>query len=135
MSPSQPSFISPAQLYAAPYEYAAVTSPGTAVFTAGAGPIDRNGVVVDPDDLEAQTRLVVDNLRVALAACGADFSHLVKTTVLVATDDRRDLVRVWNVYEAGLAPHRPPSTLVGVTVLGYEGQRVEVEAVAALGPG
>ena len=31
-----------------------------------------------------------------------------------------------------LAPHDPPSTLLGVAALGYDGQLVEVEAVAAL---
>jgi len=121
-------------VYPAPYDYAAVAPAGSTLFTAGACPIDEHGVVVAPDDLEAQTRLVLDNLRAVLAEHGADYSHLVKTTVLVATADRSELVRVWNVYEAELAPHRPPSTLVGVAVLGYAGQRVEVEAVAVLGP-
>jgi enamine deaminase RidA (YjgF/YER057c/UK114 family) len=133
MNASRPTFVSPPQLSPAPYEYAAVTPAGSAVFTAGACPIDRAGIVVDPGDLEAQTRLALQNLRLTLAACGADYSHLVKTTVLVATSDRRDLVRVWEVYESAVAPHRPPSTLVGVTVLGYAGQRVEIEAVAAVG--
>jgi enamine deaminase RidA (YjgF/YER057c/UK114 family) len=121
-------------VYPAPYDYAAVAPAGSTLFTAGACPIDEHGVVVAPDDLEAQTRLVLDNLRAVLAEHGADFSHLVKTTVMVATGDRSELVRVWNVYEAGVAPHRPPSTLVGVAVLGYVSQRVEVEAVAVLGP-
>jgi hypothetical protein len=31
--------------------------------------------------------------------------------------------------EEGFAPARPPSTLLGVAVLGYPGQLVEIEAV------
>jgi hypothetical protein len=38
-------------------------------------------------------------------------------------------VRVWRVVEEGFAPARPPSTLLGVAVLGYPGQLVEIEAV------
>jgi enamine deaminase RidA (YjgF/YER057c/UK114 family) len=36
------------------------------------------------------------------------------------------------VVHAAFGEHAPPSTLVGVTVLGYPDQLVEVEAVAVL---
>ena len=39
------------------------------------------------------------------------------------------LVRVWNVVSARLG--RAPSTLLGVSFLGYPDQLVEIEAVAA----
>ena len=58
-------------------------------------------------------------------------STLPKITVYVV-GDRSDLVAVWNVVAGGLAPHRPPSTLLGVSVLGYEGQLVEIEEIAAV---
>ncbi len=38
----------------------------------------------------------------------------------------------WQVVRDEFSPHDPPSTLVGVTVLGYTDQLVEVEAVAAV---
>ena len=68
----------------------------------------------------------------ALAAGGADFSHLVKTTVFVASGDRNDLTEVWNVVRARMGDRDVPGTLLGVTVLGYPDQLVEVEAIAAL---
>jgi len=34
------------------------------------------------------------------------------------------------VIAAAFAPARPPSTLLGVAVLGYTGQLVEIEAIA-----
>jgi enamine deaminase RidA (YjgF/YER057c/UK114 family) len=41
-------------------------------------------------------------------------------------------VSVWSVVADAFAPSRPPSTLVGVTTLGYEHQLVEIDAVAAV---
>jgi len=131
-----PEFSSPPGLYAgAPYEYAAVAPEGARlVFAAGACPLDETGAVVAHGDLEGQARGVLDNLRTALEAAGSSIEQVLKTTVYVASGDRADLVRVWQVVEAGFAPARPPSTLLGVAALGYEGQLVEVEAIALAGP-
>ncbi|HEX5288539.1 MAG TPA: RidA family protein, partial [Streptosporangiaceae bacterium] len=41
-----------------------------------------------------------------------------------------DLVAAWDVVSAAFGEHDAPSTLLGVTVLGYPGQLVEIEAVA-----
>ena len=57
---------------------------------------------------------------------------LVKTTVYVVAREREDLVRVWRVVEAALAPARPPSTLLGVSFLGYPEQLVEIEGIASI---
>lgn len=50
----------------------------------------------------------------------------------VASTRRPDLVTTWNVYREYMGGHDVPSTLLGVTVLGYDDQLVEVEAVAVL---
>ena len=50
----------------------------------------------------------------------------------IVVGDRDDLVHAWDVIARGLAPFRPPSTLVGVTVLGYPDQLVEIDGIAAL---
>jgi enamine deaminase RidA (YjgF/YER057c/UK114 family) len=113
-----------------PYAYAAVTDPGRMVFTAGACPLDADGAVVAVGDVAGQARQVVANLAVALEAAGAGFSDVLKTTVYVATTDRADLVAAWDVVRAAFGEHPAPSTLVGVTVLGYPDQLVEVEAIA-----
>lgn len=117
----------------APYAYAAVAPPGSLVFTAGACPIDETGVVTDAGDFAAQARRAVANLETALAAAGASLPEVLKTTVYVASADQRDLVEVWEVVHAAFDPHDPPSTLLGVSVLGYSGQLVEIEAVALAG--
>jgi enamine deaminase RidA (YjgF/YER057c/UK114 family) len=113
-----------------PYAYAA-TAPGTGlIFTAGACPLDEQGLVVAPGDIAAQTRQALGNLRIALAECGATLHDVVKTTVFVASTSRDDLVEAWDEVAGALGDHDPPSTLLGVTVLGYPGQLVEIEAVA-----
>jgi enamine deaminase RidA (YjgF/YER057c/UK114 family) len=115
-----------------PYAYAAVAPPGSLVFTAGACPIDERGTVTEPDDYAAQTRRVIANLRSALEAAGAGLTDVLKTTVYVASGDRSDLLSVWEVVHEAFDEHDAPSTLLGVAVLGYSGQLVEIEAVAAV---
>lgn len=116
-----------------PYAYASVVDgPGRLVFTAGACPLDGEGKVVAPGDVTAQTERVVANLREALAAAGCGLTDVARTTVYVASSDRADLVAAWQVVSAAFAEHDVPSTLLGVAVLGYPDQLVEVEAVAVL---
>ena len=118
----------------APYEYTAVAPEGARlVFAAGACPLDDTGAVVAPGDFEGQARAALENLRTALETAGSSLERVVKSTVYVASGDRADLVRTWQVVEAGFAPARPPSTLLGVAALGYDGQLVEIEAVALAG--
>jgi enamine deaminase RidA (YjgF/YER057c/UK114 family) len=114
----------------APYAYAAVTDPGRMVFTAGACPLDADGGTVAVGDVAGQARQVMANLVAALAGAGAELTDVLKTTVFVATTDRRDLLAAWDVVREAFGEHDAPSTLVGVTVLGYLDQLVEVEAVA-----
>ena len=68
---------------------------------------------------------------VALDAAGCGPRDIVKTTVYVATTDDADLAAAWNVVEELFGTDGPPSTLLGVAVLGWPGQLVEIEAVAA----
>jgi enamine deaminase RidA (YjgF/YER057c/UK114 family) len=111
-----------------PYDYTA--SADGLVFSAGACPLDQEGRVVAPGDLEGQAARTAENLLEALAAAGAPPENLLKTTIYVVGNERGDLVRVWDVVATRLG--RAPSTLLGVSFLGYPGQLVEIEAVAAL---
>ena len=124
-------FVRPRQLTAkAPYAYAAVTGPGQFVFTAGACPLDADGNTVAVGDVTGQAHHVMANLITALQAAGAQLTDVVKTTVYVASSRQADLGTAWNVVRAAFGDHDAPSTLLGVTVLGYDDQLVEVEAIA-----
>jgi enamine deaminase RidA (YjgF/YER057c/UK114 family) len=126
---------SAALIHTVPYAYAAVTPPGRLVFTAGACPLNRDGAVVSPGDVAAQTQQVMANLAVALAAAGAGMTDVAKTTVYVASSSRTHLLTAWEVVRAAFGEHDAPRTLLGVAVLGHPGQLVEVEAVAVSGGG
>jgi enamine deaminase RidA (YjgF/YER057c/UK114 family) len=116
-----------------PYAYAAVVEPeNVLVFTAGACPLNAAGEVVFPDDVAAQARQVMENLESALRAAGAELRDVAKTTVYVASNRREDLAAAWRVVRERFADHDAPSTLLGVAMLGYRGQLVEVEAVASV---
>lgn len=112
------------------YAHAVVTDGGRLVHCAGAVPIDEGGAVVS-GGVAGQTLQCLANLRSQLAAAGATFGDVVQARVYVASSDRGELVNAWRVVEetpVGAAA----CTLLGVTVLGYEGQLVEIEVTAVV---
>lgn len=135
MAPERPEIVRPEGLAEAPYEYAAIAPEARLVFTAGACPLDPAGHVVAPGDVEAQTAQALDNLLVTLAAARSGPELVLKTTVYVVAAERTDLVRVWDLVAARFGRARPPSTLLGVAMLGYPDQLVEIEAIALSAPG
>ena len=114
------------------YSHAAVSSGGRLVTTAGAVPLDADGNLVGRGDYAKQTSQVLDNLALALQAAGARGEDVLKTTVYVVTEDRADLSEVWRVVQESEVA-AAASTRLGVSLLGYEGQLVEVEAIAVTG--
>jgi len=102
------------------------------IFLAGACPLNKDGQVPNLIDYELQAKLCVENLQEALKECGASLEDVVYTRVLVASQNRSDLVTAWETIRKEFANHDVPSTLSGVTVLGYSNQLVEIEAVAAI---
>jgi enamine deaminase RidA (YjgF/YER057c/UK114 family) len=117
-----------------PYAYAATAPEIGLIVTAGACPLDDQGRVVAPGDIAAQMRQALENLRIALEECGAAMRDVLKTTIFVSTSSRDDLVVAWNEVAGGFGDHNPPSTLLGVSVLGFPDQLVEVEAIAVASP-
>jgi enamine deaminase RidA (YjgF/YER057c/UK114 family) len=117
----------------AEYAYAA-TAPAEArlIFLAGACPLDADGATVAVGDYAGQAAQALANLRTALADAGADLTDVISTRVLVASDRQADLGTAWKVVRDAFGDHDVPSTLMGVTVLGYTDQLVEIEAVAAV---
>lgn len=116
-------------------EYAdAATAPQDAriVALAGSCPLDEDGRTVAPGDVRGQAARCIQNLTAALGAAGGVLTDVLCTRVLVASTRQDDLVAAWQVVRDAFGDHDVPSTLMGVTVLGYDNQLVEVEAVAAL---
>jgi len=117
----------------AEYAYAA-TAPAEArlIFLAGACPLNGDGSTAAVGDYAGQAAKAVENMRTALADAGASATDVISTRVLVASSLRRDLVAAWEVVRDSFGSHDVPSTLLGVTMLGYQDQLVEIEAIAAV---
>lgn len=117
----------------APYAYAATAPPGSRlIFLAGACPLNDDGTTAAPGDYAAQAARCVETLKAALDVAGATLTDVISTRVLVASSAQADLVTAWDVIHAAFGAHDVPSTLLGVTVLGYDHQLVEIEAIAAV---
>ncbi|MFJ2570063.1 RidA family protein [Streptomyces halstedii] len=117
----------------AEYAYAA-TAPADArlIFLAGSCPLNEDGSTAAIGDYAGQAAKALENMRTALAAAGAGLEDVISTRVLVASTRQEDLVTAWQVVRDTFGDHDVPSTLLGVTVLGYHDQLVEIEGVAAV---
>lgn len=115
------------------FSQVAVVTGGRTVHISGQVAWDRDGKLVAPGDLRAQTEKVLDNLREALAAAGASFTDVVKFTIYVVDlqpEDRAVISEIRNRYIDMRQP--PASTMIGVSALVVPGARIEIEAVAAV---
>jgi enamine deaminase RidA (YjgF/YER057c/UK114 family) len=117
----------------AEYAYAA-TAPAQSrlIFLAGACPLNEDGSTDAIGDYAGQAAKAIENMRIALGDAGASLEDVLSTRVLVASTRQQDLVAAWEVVRDSFGDHDVPSTLIGVTVLGYKDQLVEIEAVAAV---
>jgi len=124
--------IRPEALLAVPsFSQVTTATGGKLVFVSGQVAWDRAGKPQFPEDLEAQTRLTYENLRIALAAAGARFEDVLKFNVYVKNLDTEKWKVISKVRNEVLkAEPRPASTMVGVTSLVYDDLLVEIEAYA-----
>ena len=99
------------------------------LFTAGQIALDPATGQVIPGDVKAQTERVLANLTAVLAAAGASWHHVVKTTVFL--QDMDDFPAVNDVYARVLDDSRPARSTVQVAGL-PRGVLVEIDAIAEL---
>lgn len=99
------------------------------LFTAGQIALDPATGQVVAGDVRAQTERVMSNLAAVLAAAGAAWKDVVKTTVFL--HDMNDFPVVNEVYGKALGDARPARSTVQVSAL-PRGVLVEIEAVVAV---
>jgi 2-iminobutanoate/2-iminopropanoate deaminase len=92
--------------------------------------VDGDGRLVGGEDVLAQTRQVLDNMRAVLAAGGCRFEDVVKVTIFLTDIDDRPKINPLRQQAFGAT--RPASTLVEVPRLAVEGAKVEIECVAVV---
>ena len=103
---------------------------GGFLYTAGQIALDPSTTQVVEGDVVAQTKRVLQNLEAVLAAAGASWKDVVKTTVFL--QDMKDFPRMNEVYSAVMGDARPARSTVQVAGL-PRGVLVEIELVAHLG--
>ena len=82
-----------------------------------------------PEGIEAQTRNVMDNLKIVLAELGIQLCNVVQARAFL-TDFKRDYQTFNRVYQSYFEPDKLPArTTVGVTALAIDAL-VEVDFVA-----
>ncbi len=100
------------------------------VFVTGQMPTDPSAPDAPlPAGIEAQTRRVMDNLKIVLAGVGLGLEHIVQARVYL-THFERDYSRMNETYRSFFPPDRLPArTCVGVSGLAV-GALVEIDLVA-----
>jgi 2-iminobutanoate/2-iminopropanoate deaminase len=111
-----------------PYSQAIIA--GGFLYTAGQIPLDPVTKQVVEGDIVPQTQRVLDNLQAVLAAAGASWKDVVKTTVYL--HDMSDFPRMNEVYAATMGEARPARSTVQVAAL-PRSVLVEIDLVAHLG--
>jgi 2-iminobutanoate/2-iminopropanoate deaminase len=110
----------------APFSHA-VESDGF-VFVTGQMPDTPQAPGVLPEGIVAQTRAVMENLKVVLAGLDLGLEHVVMTRVYL-TRFKDDYAAMNETYRAFFAPDRLPArTCVGVTGLAYDAL-IEIDLV------
>lgn len=109
--------------------YSQAISANGFLFTAGQIALDPVTMEVVTGDVTAQSEQVLKNLTAVLAAAGAGWGDVVKTTVFLR--DMADFAAMNAVYSRVLGDARPARSTVAVAGLPRD-VRVEIELVAAL---
>jgi 2-iminobutanoate/2-iminopropanoate deaminase len=113
-----------------PYSNVVTAPPGRLVFVAGQVALDANGDIVGAGDVAAQTRQVMENVRIALEAAGATFADVVRVVNYITDVDLfGEMAAVRKEY---LVEPYPASTLVEVSALMYPELLIEIEAIAVV---
>jgi 2-iminobutanoate/2-iminopropanoate deaminase len=111
--------------------YSQGISAGGFVYTAGQLGIDpATGKFVSEDDVQAQTRRALENVRAVLEAAGTGLENVVKTTVFLT--DMGNFKLMNEVYAGFFSEPYPARSAVAVKQLPLGGL-VEIEAVAVKG--
>ncbi len=113
------------------FSHAARQRSGSVLHLAGQVAWDKNGKLVGPGDLAAQTRQALANIRTVLAAAGASPADVLRLRTYVVNHSPDKLGPVLAEIAQFYAKTLPaPNTFIGVSALALPEFLVEIEATA-----
>jgi 2-iminobutanoate/2-iminopropanoate deaminase len=122
---SENEFIQPDDVARPRFPYTPVVASGDLVVTAGQVANDATGAVVS-DDVEAQCRQVLENIRACLRAAGCELSDVIKVNAFLPDLGNFDVYNA--VYREYFSEPYPARTTVGAALA--PGLHVEIEVIA-----
>jgi 2-iminobutanoate/2-iminopropanoate deaminase len=111
-----------------PYSSAVIV--GDLVFVSGQSGRDPITDFVS-EDVEVQTEVCLNNVRIILEAAGTTLSRVVRCGVFLV--EMKDFQKMNGVYARTFGDHRPARTTVAVSELPGPGLKVEIDVVALVG--
>ena len=110
--------------------YSPALKVGNMLFLSGSIPLDPVSGQIVPGDITAQATRVMENIKALLAAAGADFSQVARTTVFMV--DLGEFAAMNGVYAKYFTAPYPARSTVQVVKLPKD-VRVEIDVIAVLG--
>lgn len=112
-----------------PYSPAVIDEETKTVYASGQIPLDPETGEMVGDDVAAQTRRVLANLKIVLTAAGSGMDRVLKATVYMV--DLKDFAQMNDVYATFFPGVKPARVAVQVAAL-PKGALVEIDAIAKL---
>lgn len=105
---------------------------GKTIYIGGQNAVNVNHEIVGKGDIRMQTDQVMQNIEVALAACGATFNNIVKLNIYIVQG--QDVTGAYQASQKYMvkATHPPVVTALFVSALGNPEYLIEIEATAFL---
>jgi 2-iminobutanoate/2-iminopropanoate deaminase len=108
--------------------YSPAVRAGDYIFVSGQVPLDPVTNQTRLGDIAAETRQVLENIRLNLEGCGATLADVVKTTVFLA--NVQDFAAMNAAYAEIFGDAKPARTTIAVAALPLPGAKIEIEAIA-----
>ena len=111
--------------------YSSGVRSGDLIFVGGEAALDKNGDVLFPYDVVAQTRLVMDNIAAVLDGFGATLAEVVKiTTFYVSRGTKEEWAESARIRGSYFEAPGPAATAIPLPALAYKGLMIEIEVIA-----
>lgn len=113
------------------YHHVINTEPGRMIFLSGQVAFDSDRNIVGENDVVAQTRQTMRNLKAAVETGGGQISDILQITTHVVDYDPKQLDDITSTIAEFFEPKcLPTNTLVGVSSLSTPGLMIEIGGIA-----